>query len=172
MTSAFTELRLTKLAGEIPMDDWAVEAPSDLLPGVDLALRMRAADAAFDEGSALFIEHAAIAGLTAREAELIALPPLAEAVASVSTSGLINRPDFTANLEWKRPTGQTIAGAERCGAWLRIGDEWRRLPDVLFDLVEKIEALKATTPDDLAGRMAALSALREVRWSPNPGQGG
>jgi hypothetical protein len=162
ITSAFTELRLVGLADEIPVDDWAVEAPPDLLPGVDLALRMRAADAAFDEGSALFIEHSAIAGLTAREAELIALPPLAEVVASVSTSGLINRPDFAADLEWKRPTGQTIAGTKRCGAWLRIGDEWCRLPDVLFDLAEKIKQLQATAPDDLADRMAALSALREV----------
>ena len=106
ITSVFTELRLVGPAGEIPVDDRAVEAPSDLLPGVDLVLRMRAADAAFDEGSVLFIEHSAIAGLTAREAELIALSPLAEAVASVSTSGLINRPDFTADLQWKRPTGR------------------------------------------------------------------
>jgi len=162
ITPAFTELRLVGSAGAVPVDDWAVEAPSDLLPGVDLALRMRAADAAVDEGPVLFIEHAAIADLTAREAELIALPRLADAVASVSTRGLINRPDFTAELLWKRPTRQTIVGAERCGAWIRIGDEWRRLPDVLFDLAEKIEQLQATAPNDLAGRMAALAELREV----------
>ncbi len=162
VTFPFTELRLVGPAGATAVDEWAVEAPGDLLPGVDLALRMRAADAALDEGPVLFIEHLAIAGLTAREAELIALPPLAEAVASVSTRGLINRPDFTAELTWKRPTGQAIAGAARCGAWLRIGEQWSRLPDVLFDLAERIEQLQAAAPNDIAGRMAALAGLREV----------
>lgn len=162
ISPAFTELRLLGPAGPVAVDDWAIEAPPDLLPGVDLGHRLRASDAAVDEGPVLFIEHSAVAGLTAREAGLLGLPPLADAVAAISTRGLINRADFTAELVWKRPTGQPIAGAERCGAWLRIGDVWHRLPDVLFDLAEKIDQLNAAAPDDLAARMAALAALRDV----------
>lgn len=162
ITPEFTELRLLGPAGPVNVDDWAVEAPENLLHAVDLTSRLRAADAAVEEGPVLFIDHAAIADLTSREAALIGLPPLANAIAAVSTRGLINRADFTAELVWKRPTGQTIAGAERCGAWLRIGDGWQRLPDVLFELAEKIEQLNTTASDDLAGRMTALAALREV----------
>jgi hypothetical protein len=159
---AFTELRLIGPVGPINVDDWAVEAPAELLPGVDLMNRLRAADRAVEEDSILFVDHPAIAGLTAHEASLIGLPPLADAIAAVSTRGLINRPDFSAELVWKRPTGQVIATTERCGAWLRIGDGWRRLPDVLFELAEKVEQLKAVASDDHAGRMTALAALREV----------
>jgi hypothetical protein len=162
ITPAFTELRLLGRAGPINVDDWAVEAPANLLLGVDLTNKLRAADAAVEEGPVLFIDHAAIADLTAHEATLIGLPSLADAIAAVSTRGLISRPDFTAELVWKRPTGQAIAGAERCGAWLLIGDGWRRLPDVLFKLAETIEQLQATAPEDLAGRLAALAALREA----------
>jgi hypothetical protein len=160
ITPAFTELRLTGPAGQIDVDDWAIEGPGNLLAGVDLTSRLRAADAAVEEGPVLFVDHAAIAGLTAQEAGLIGLPPLTEAIASVSTRGQINRPDFTAELVWKRPTGQAIAGAERCGAWLRVGDDWRRLPDVLFDLAERIDQLNSAA--DLAGRMAAAAALSEA----------
>jgi SNF2-related domain/Helicase conserved C-terminal domain len=162
VTSAFTELRLTGPAGPINVDDWAVEAPPALLPGVDLTSRLRAANTAVEDGPILVIDHAAIADLSSHQASLIGLPPIADTIAAVSTRGLINRPDFTAELVWKRPTGQAIAGAVRCGAWLRIGDDWRRLPDVLFELAEKVEQLKTIGPDDLADRMAALAALREV----------
>ena len=162
ITRDFTRLRLLGSDGAINVDDWALEAPPELLNGVALTKRLWDAAAALDDGPDLFIDHAAIAGLTAREATLIGLPPLTGAIAAVSTRGLINRPDFAADLEWKHPTGQAIAGAERCGAWLRVGDDWRRLPDVLFDLAEKVHQLNATPIDDLAGRMAALAALREV----------
>src|SRR6185312_5222671 len=152
ITPEFTELRLSGPAGSINFDDWALEAPSQLLLGVALAKRLLDADSAFDDGPALFIEHTAIAALTAREAALIGLPSLTDAIAAVSMRGLISRPDFTADLMWKRPTGQAIAGAERRGAWLRIGEDWRRLPDVLFDVAEKVEQLKAVASDDFAGR--------------------
>jgi len=160
--SDFTQIRLVGDAGAVAVDDWAVEAPSELLPGVDLINRLRAADAAIEDGPTLFVDHAAIAGLSAHEANLLGLPPLADAVAAVSTRGLFNRPDFTAELVWKRPSGQAIASAQRCGAWLKIGDEWRRLPDVLFELAEKIDQLRATPSNDLGDRMAALAALREA----------
>jgi hypothetical protein len=162
VTPAFTELRLIGPAGPINVDDWAIEAPAELLPGVDLTSKLRAADSAVEDGPVLFIDHAAIAALTAHEAALIGLPPMADAIAAVRTHGLFNRPEFTAELVWKRPTGQPIAGAERCGAWLRIGNDWRRLPDVLFEVAEQIERLKTIGPDDFADRMAALAALREV----------
>ena len=162
VTPEFTQLRLVALTGPVPVDDWAVEAPSHLIKGIDLVQRLRSEDAAFDDGPVLFIDHKRVAELTAREAELLALPPLADAVAAVSTQGLITRPDFTAQLVWKRPSGQPIVGAKRCGAWLRIGEAWHRLPDVLFELAEQIDRLNSTAPDDLAGRMAALAALREV----------
>jgi hypothetical protein len=50
ITPAATELRMIGSGGPVPVDDWAIEAPAALLPGVDLANRMRAADEAIDEG--------------------------------------------------------------------------------------------------------------------------
>jgi superfamily II DNA or RNA helicase len=162
ITPEFTELRLHGPGGPVAVGDWAVEAPADFLPGVDLARRLQASDLAVDDGPVLFIEHKAVAGLTAREAPLVGLPPLVNATATVASRGLISRPDFAVSLAWQRPTGQAIAGAERCGAWLRVGDQWCRLPEELFDLAERIDELNAVAPDDTAARMAALAALRDV----------
>lgn len=43
-TSAGTELCLVGSSGPIPFDLWALPAPTDLLPGVDLVQSLVAAD--------------------------------------------------------------------------------------------------------------------------------
>jgi hypothetical protein len=157
-----TEIRLLGPRGAVPTDLWAVEAPPALLPGVDLAQRLVAAGGAIAEGDTLLVEHATIAGLTPREAGLLALPPLAEVRAVVEGNGLLTRPDFSASLLWQRPTGQSVLGAERVGAWLRIGDSLRRLPDTLFAIAEAVDRLNAIAAEDTTGRLAAIAALREA----------
>src|SRR4051812_43497796 len=91
------ELRLVGPRGPVPTDLWAVEAPEELLPGVDLAQRLVAVGSAIAEGDLFLIEHRAVAGLSAREAAKLGFPPLAEAAAHIAAQGLITRPDFRAN---------------------------------------------------------------------------
>ncbi len=124
--------------------------------------RLIAADSAIAEGNTLLIEHRAIAGLSASEAGSLQLPALTDAVAHIRTSGLITRPEFQAELNWRRPTGQEIVGATRTGAWLKIGDEWRRIPDALFDISESVDRLNKASSDDLAARLSSIAALREA----------
>lgn len=162
VTPGATGITLLGPTGLAPTDLWAVEAPPALLPGVDLVQRMIAAGSAVAEGATALLEHAAVAGLTTREAGLLGLPPLAEAVAVVETKGLLGRPDFSASLRWQRPSGQPILGAERVGAWLKIGEAWRRLPGTLLAIAEAVGRLEATPAGDLAGRMRALASLREA----------
>jgi hypothetical protein len=121
-----------------------------------------AVGSAIAEGDLFLIEHRAVAGLSAREAAKLGFPPLAEAVARIAAQGLITRSDFRANLEWTRPTGQPILGAERIGAWLRIGAGLHRVPDALFGLAEAVDALNAAPIGDAAERLAGLARLREV----------
>ncbi len=133
----------------------------DLVPGIDLARRLCAADAAFEDGAALKIEHAAVAGLSTRDAALIGLPPFAEVLAALSTRGVMTRPDFEVELAWTRIGGQSIVGAERCGAWLATGAIWQRLPHELYTIAERVDELEAAAGDQ-STRMRALAALREV----------
>lgn len=158
----WTEIRLERNGVALAVDAWAIEAPSALLPGVDLAQRLIAAGSAIAEADALFVEHAAIAGLSAREAAALGLPPATELRAVVEGSGLIVHPDFRATLTWQRPTGQAVIGVERIGAWLRVGGALQRLPTSLFDIAEAIDRLAATPAKDMAARLAAIAALREV----------
>ena len=71
VTPEATELRISGPRGNLPTDLWSIEAPSSLLPGVDLAQRLIAAGAAISEDDTVFIEHRAVSGLSASEAKSI-----------------------------------------------------------------------------------------------------
>jgi hypothetical protein len=158
VTEEATELSLLGADGPIPVERWPAEAPPSLRSGVDLAQRLEAAGSANPQGITLQIEHVATAGLTVHEASLLGLPPAVEAVARIATKGIVTQPDFQVTLSWQRPTGQTILGARRTGAWLAIGDQWRRLPDPLFSFAEAVEAAQRAG-SDAGARFAALAGL-------------
>lgn len=158
-----TEIQLVGPAGKLPVDAWAVVAPPPLRAGADLAQRLLAEGRAIsDNDTTLMVENEAIAALSPGEATALSLPPLTDAIAVLRSTGQITRPDFKVQLDWQRPTGQPIVGVQRVGAWLHIGAEWRRLPDVLFAIAEAVAGLAAVPADDQAGRYRALAALQEV----------
>lgn len=162
VSPAWTEVRLERRGTPVPFEAWATEAPRNLLPGVDLAHRLIAAESAIAEADVLLIEHRAIAGLTAREAAALGLPPATDLRAVIEGDGNIALPGFRLSLTWQRVTGQPVLGAERVGAWLRVGGAWRRLPSTLFEVAEAVDRHAAVPADDMAGRYAAIAALREV----------
>ena len=129
--------------------------------GVDLAQRLEAAGSAISEGATLLIEHSSVAGLTAHEASLLGLPPAANTVVVIATTGVITQPNFAATLRWQRPTGQAIIGVKRTGAWLEIGDRWHRLPDPLFSLAEAVEEAQQAG-QDAGARLTAIAHLLEL----------
>lgn len=155
------ELRLVGPTGPIPPDSWAVAVPDALLPGVDLVQRLIGSDAAVAGDDCVLIEHRAISELSRREADAIGLPGIAPAVAHVRMRGVIARPDCAIELEWRRSTGQSIVGAKRIGAMLRIGEAFWRLPDILYLLAEAADRLNRAGGDE-AERYAALAELQEV----------
>lgn len=160
-TSAGTEFRLVSDSFAQPVDSWAIVAPVSLLPGIDLLNRLVAEDRALADADLVLVEHAAIADLSAAEAAALFLPPLSEAVARVTTSGIVTHPAFSASLQWRRSTGQAIVGAERIGAWLRISDRLGRLSSALFAIAEAIAAV-GDAGNDAASRLVAISKLQEL----------
>ncbi len=110
----------------------------------------------------LLIEHEATARLSRREGAALGLPPPVQLVAHVETRGLITKPDFRVDCRMTRPNGQPVLGGERTGAWLRIGGAWERLPEPLFDIASAVDAFAATLQEDVAGRLTAISTLRDV----------
>ncbi|MCK1472840.1 DEAD/DEAH box helicase [Bradyrhizobium sp. CW10] len=162
VTPAATELRMGSPGGILPADSWSIEAPASLLPGVDLAQRLIAAGAAISEDDTVFIEHRAVSSLSVSEAKSLGLPPISDVAAHLETTGIIGRPEFRIKLSWRRGGWQPIIGTKRTGAWLRIGNDWHRLPDVLFEIAEGVDRLNALPDDDLGARLKAIASLREV----------
>lgn len=160
-SSAGTEFRLVDNGALQAVDAWALTAPRSLLSAIDLLNRLVAEDRAFAEDEFIFVDHAAIADLSAAEAAALHLPPLSAAVARVETSGIVTNPAFAATLRWQRPTGQPIVGAERIGAWLKVGDGLGRLSSALFAIAEAVDAV-AKASDDPAARLLAIGRLQEL----------
>ena len=158
----WTEIRLERPDSAVPIDLWALQAPAPLLPGVDLAQRLIAAGSAIAEGEVLLVDHQAIAGLSAREAAAVGLPPATGLRAVVEGHGSLVHPGFRALLSWQRSNGQAVLGVERIGAWLRVGAELQRLPTTLFEVAEAVDNLTAASADDMAARLSAIAALREA----------
>ena len=160
-TALGTEFKLLEHGVVHPIDSWAISAPRALLSAIDLLNRFVAEDRAIADGDFVLVEHAAIADLSAAEAALLRLPSLSEAVARVSTSGTVVHPNFTTTLQWRRATGNAIVGAERIGAWLRIGDRLGRLSSALFAIAEAVAAVGASG-DEPAARLIAVGRLQEL----------
>jgi SNF2-related domain/Helicase conserved C-terminal domain len=161
VTPEATEISLTGPDGPVSFDRWPAEAPVSLRPGVDLALRLEAVGSAISDDTTLLIEHSAVAGLSAREASLLGLPPATEAVAAIATKGIVTQPGYELTLRWQRPTGQAIVGATRVGAWLAIGNQWRRVPDPLFGIAEAVDAAQSAG-NETGARLAAIARLLEL----------
>src|SRR5690349_4589699 len=113
VTPEATELRLKGPNGSTPTDSWAIEAPPALLAGVDLVQRLVASGAAIAVEDVLYIEHRAVAGLSATEAKSLGLSPVADVIVQLETTGVITRPDFRVKLQWRRLTGQPVMSASR-----------------------------------------------------------
>jgi superfamily II DNA or RNA helicase len=160
-TTVGTEFKLLDNGVAQPVDSWAISAPRALLPAIDVLNRFVADDRALADGDFVLVEHAAIADLSAAEAAVLHLPPLSEAVARVATSGIVTHPNFTTTLQWRRATGNAIVGAERIGAWLRIGDRLGRLSSALFAIAEAVDAVGASG-GDAAARLVAIGRLQEL----------
>ncbi len=156
------EIRLNSPKGPTPVDSWAVDAPAALLPGVDLAQRLVASGGAVVAEDALLLEHRTAAGLSHREAESLGLPPAAGVFARIETQGVITSANFAVRLTWQKSTGQLIQNPERRGAFLRIGANWRRLPDALYGVAEAADRFSLSSRNDEAERLVALANLREA----------
>jgi hypothetical protein len=152
--AAGTELRMIDVRGRISVNAWAIEAPTALVRGVDIVQRLIATGDAIADDDFALIDHKAVASLNSSDAASLGFPPLADAVARIEGRGIVTAPNFGVDLRWQRQTGQPIVGARRVGAWLRIGSNWYRLSDVLFDIAESVDKLNAvvTGPHRLVRR--------------------
>ncbi len=161
-TPSAVEISIEGPGGALTVESWSLEAPDALLTGVDLAHRLLGTDKAIADADRILVEHQTIAALSSREAASIGLPPQTEFVAQVQTAGLVTQPTFGVVLKWLRPNGQAVVGAERLGAFLKAGEEMRRIPEPLFSLAEAVEEIN---------RSVGSSEFRRTACGPRKAEG-
>ncbi len=157
-----TEITVVDEAGnKLSYERWAIGVPDALLPGLDLIQRFVASDNAVDVGDVVLLKSSCVAALSTREAAHLSFPPLIDAQLRLQAQGLITQPSYKVSLDWMRPNGQPLV-SQRVGAWLRVGAEFRRLPEILYAVSEAIDALNSASFSSVDERLKALAQLREV----------
>lgn len=158
-----TEISILDQAGKkLPLDRWALDAPENLLPGVDLVQRLIAAESAIEIDDIVLVKSSAIASLSQREADTLSLESFSNALLKLTADGLVTQPHYKIIAEWRRSNGQPVI-AERIGAWLRIGNDLRRIPEALYIVIEAVDGLNnAVRSGALEDRMKALAELKAV----------
>lgn len=111
-TSTF---RLRVAGRVVPRARWAIEAPREAVPGVDVLTRLEASGQAVDGDYEVVVADEAIAELDALAARALGLPPLTDLVLALKTTGVVTSPTFEVVQEWRTPAGQGVPGAERVG---------------------------------------------------------
>jgi hypothetical protein len=159
-TASGTDLCLLAGTTPVPLDRWPIEASANLLPGVECLTALVATEQALADDTSILVSDDAIAALSSHEAAALGLPPLTDAIARVTTRGIVSAPTFRAELTWCRSTGQAFVDARRLGAWLEIGGQHRRLSPALLAIGQAVEAVAAAP--DIAARLLAVGRLREA----------
>ena len=151
---------LMRRAQPIPPAEWQPASPA---PGVALLLAaLRSGDAEI-EGDAVVLPHAAAAGLSAGEAERLALPPVCPHSLHLERSRPITEAGFQIGMTWIAVDGVALAGVSREGTQLRSGTKSFLLLDpirALLDAIDEVNHIAADCPDDMDARMAAFARLR------------
>jgi hypothetical protein len=157
-TSTF---RLRVAGRVVPRARWAIEAPREAVPGVDVLTRLEASGQVVDGDYEVVVADEAIAELDALAARALGLPPLTDLVLALKTTGVVTSPTFEVLHEWRTPAGQGVPGAERVGAWLRRGSLWQRLGHATFAIARAAEKSRQAS-DDAGERLSALARIREL----------
>jgi superfamily II DNA or RNA helicase len=90
------------------------------------------------------------------------LPKSVSLVMHLQHEGIITQPQFCFKSQWfKADRSRRIAGAERIGCFLRIGEIHYRLPYQLFKIADGVERINSVLPDKIQDRLLVWHEIAE-----------
>lgn len=141
-------------ASPVPLQEWSLRGGGDSGGGIGVLLRLRdEGDAIEHDNYSLLVPWRCVATLTSDELHYIGLPDSAPFGLEVLASGAFHDTDFEIRCGFVHTDGRRVMGAERHGAWLRVGDKDFLLLDPLYSIVEAIEHFRQDAGTDLEPKM-------------------
>lgn len=149
----------------ISPEAWAANAPLADRSALDALRRCDALGHAVIEESGVLLDHSGAASLSPAEARALGLPPPTDSLLALTQKGVL--PNLEIEARWIKPGGDPILCPVRCGAFLAVGGENRRLPEPLFGIVTALEAFQSAPRDDPDERLRRMIALK-LQLPANP----
>lgn len=102
-----------------------------------------------------------VANLTQFQAQSLNLPPANNFILDIDHVGTLDQVHFKFDYRWLRPNGQAVLGVKRDGALIKIANQYYRLNQTHYALVQGIDKFNRTPPQDLEARFLAWGELSD-----------
>lgn len=156
------ESRLLGKSRTVPPTEWARITDQERAIAISQLVSWLDEGLAEVSGDGLVIPHPVIARLSESRAERLSLPKLAPYMLSIDHGGTIDQEGFSISGRWIGLNGVPALGAERIGSVLKVGRNVYRLPQILFDVAEAVDAFAAAAQRGREARLVAWARLQEV----------
>ncbi|MCV0394849.1 MAG: DEAD/DEAH box helicase [Rhizobiaceae bacterium] len=116
---------------------------------------------AYEESGRVVISHPAAAALPTSIADRIDLPPLARVSATLAFDDRVESPAGRIRIRWYDANTRPLT-ATRCGAFVKVGQEFGRLTGAVFQLTEAIDGYNASVGKPAEERIASWGPVQEA----------
>jgi len=147
---------------EVLADQWVDKCPFALAALTRLEIAVLDGEAGINvlaDKSAYHMSHAFVASLSDAQAQALGLPNSVPLQLRVEFSGPFTDLKTKVTAKWHKSNGTQVTVKE-FGAVIQLGSQFHRLPQSLFELLQKIDQFNDAQNSDLDGSLLALSELQ------------
>jgi SNF2 family DNA or RNA helicase len=162
LTVTTKRLLRTDVESQVLADKWVDTCPHALAALTRLELAVLDGEAGISvlaDNSAYHISHAFLASLSDAQAQALGLPSTVPMQLRVEFSGPFSDANTKITAQWHKANGIRVMGNDE-GAIIKFGEQHYRLPQSLFELLQKIDQFNDAQQGELDDSLLALSELQ------------
>jgi len=148
---------------KIPVSDW--ENQGSLAAELIIGWISKNEDFTINNSSdSVFIDKEKITEISDEHCKILGLPQVEKnLILKLSNEGIIAQPNFKFSYNFMKNHHQTFVGANRCGAFLRMGDTeiYKKLPKEVYKIVEAIDKINKLMPSDTQGKLKCFAEIQD-----------
>ncbi len=132
---------------EVPIVKWGERGKGRELVGAAQLIAWQDEEFIQSDEYSVLVPHERIAALNESVAMALGLPSKAPFLLNLQHSGTLDQSEFKFVVSWLHTNGQRLLGVARVGSVLKVGTKAYRIPNEVYQLLERVEAFNAASAD-------------------------